>query len=314
MKRLPYSLLLALALLVGCESGVEVAADEELSLKTVNALDILPPDVQLVGMADMQELKANESFPLFDHLSVENLQGEEAARVRTFLSATGFDPDRDLREVYFAIEGMDRDEGPSVVAYANFDRDRVQTYVDQNFGDTFAREPYNGVTVYVHRDGDEEAAIAFVNDAMILASPSVARVHAMIDRVQNGGRALRDDAATMALLKSVGDGDAWVVMRELPDGHRGHSEMSQLNAAIGQFAFSVDSDADGFDGNVVMTPREGVSAGDLADLTKGAVALARSGASKAEETRFLDDVDVRTAGEQVRVRFHADNALFAQMR
>ena len=67
---------------------------------------------------------------------------------------------------------------------------------------------------------------------------------------------------------------------------------------------------DGIEGTVFMNTQEGVSASDVADLTKGVVAAMKAESDIDEEKlRMLDRVKVRTKSGHVQVEFFADNEM-----
>lgn len=314
--------LVALLVLAACEAGLDAPATAELSERTRTATDVLPADASIVGKIDVQATRQN---PNLDPLNggpfvLGDLQGEAAARVASFLDATGFDPETDLREVYFALEVRDGVETPSLAVYAALDRERIAAYVDEEMANAFTRSAYRDVPVYTSiEDADGETmTFALASDELIVASPDAAAVRAMLDRLADGGRALKDDARMMELVQTAAAGDAWFVAQDLPqpgpsDSEAPAEEVDRLGRAVQDVVMSFRATADGVNGDVMMTAREGVSADDLASLTKGAVSAMKSAAKTGEHLAALDDVDVRTVGDDVRVRFTLNNAFIAAM-
>ncbi len=313
-------LLVAGGLFLGCENQIE--APKAMTLQTRSAVEVLPADVQFVGMVNLEAMQRNSAFNPFEDMNMGN---EFGARIQDFIDATGFDPKEDLREVYFASDDMNRHAKPNFVAYAKFDRARLQDYVEQNMSDQFVRTDYKGVTIYRANEDDEHFAFALATDNMMVGSPDVAYVEAMLDRLSGQGQTLKDNAETMALIESVsGNSSAWFVVRDFDadfeDDH-GESdepigrEMEQIGQALKDVAVSLTMQQDGAEGTVIMKTKDGVSTDDVAALTKGVVAAMKASSKMGDaELQMLDRVRVRTQGDQVRVNFFVNNDMLASSR
>ncbi len=317
MKRLRFTLLpilLAGLFFMGCENQIE--APEAMTLQAKNAVEVLPAGAQFVSMVNLQAMHHNA---LFDPFNDESVSGEFGARVQEFLDATGFDPENDLHEVYVASANMGPDAQPSIVAYVTFDRDRLQDYIDQRLGETFERDDYKGIPIYRAVEDDHSIIFALAADNMIVASPDEASVEAMLDRLSGTGRALKDDAETMNLIALASSGsNAWAVVCNFDEINTRESQhedaigrdMEQIGRALKDVAIAVTMQEDGVEGTVFMQPKEGVSASDVADLTKGVVALMKAESDiDDEKLRMLDQVHVRTKSGYVQVEFFADNEM-----
>ena len=322
MKRLRLTLLpilLAGLLFVGCENQLQ--APEAMTLQAKNAVEVLPAGAQFVSMVDLQALHTN---PVLDPFSDDGLSGEFGARVQEFLDATGFDPANDLHEVYVASPERGSNAQPSIVAYASYDRERLQDYVDQRLGETFERGDYKGVPIYRAQEDGESVAFALASDNMIVASPDEASVEAMLDRLSGAGRALKDDAETMDLITLASSGStAWAVFcdfdelntEDIKEEDALGRDMKQIGRALKDVAISVSMQEDGVEGTVFMHTKEGVSASDVADLTKGVVAAMKAESDIDEEKlRMLDGVRVRSKSDRVQVEFFADTAMLKSSR
>ena len=311
------TLTLGLLLVAGCETELE--SPGEITLQTRSAADVLPADVRLVGMVDLQAVKRNALLRDGDAFLLGRAGGEAGARLDDFIAATGFDPEEDLREVYVALQGEGVGARPLFVAYADFSRDRLQTYLEDEMGDAFTRADYKGVPVFQSPPdrGNGTMVLALANDNMLVASPDPAEVHAMLDRLSGEGRALKDDEATMRLIRQAGAGGAWLVARGLDRepfasvrDRSGVGELAQLGRAVQDVAFALDVEPDGLGGDVWMVAAPDVAPGDLASLARGAVAALKVGADlDSEQMDVLDDVRVREAGGDVRVSFRLPNAM-----
>ena len=310
-------LLLAGSLFLGCENQIE--APEAMTLQTRSAVEVLPAEAQFVGMVDLEAMQRNSAFNPFEEA---NMASEFGARIQDFIDATGFNPEQDLKEVYFAARSMERGEKPTFVAYASFDRDRLQDYVEQNMSDTFARTDYKGITVYRSTEDGETFAFALATDNMIVASPDETGVHSMLDRLAGSGESLKSNAHMMELVKTASGGSsAWFVARDLgtqmmreqgPTDDPVGRDVQQIGKAVQDVAVSVKMQQDGAEGTVFMMTKEGISASDVASLTKGVVAAMKGSAKMdSKELKMLDDIRVTAKGDQVRVNFYVDNDMLA---
>ncbi|MGI9175055.1 MAG: hypothetical protein ACR2GR_07040 [Rhodothermales bacterium] len=322
MKRLFAASVFALSLFVatGCETELDTPG--EVSLETRNAADVLPLDVRALGMVDFQALERNPALREAGLFSPGRLGDEMQARLRDFTEATGFRPEEDLREVYIALRGEGDLTRPVFVAYADYTRERLGAYLDEEMSDAFTRADYKGVPVFQSPPdgGGESITVALANDNMFVASPDAAEVHAMLDRLSGEGQALRDDEATMRLIRQASAGSAWFVVRGVDrapftsvrgTGEVGEiGEIAQLSRAVQDVAFSLDVQTDGVNADAWMVAASNITPGDLASLTRGAVAAFKTGADLgSEEMAVLDDVRVREAGGEVRVSFRVPNDL-----
>ena len=317
MKRATLFLVLAALLVGGLTAGCEsqLAPPAELTLQTKNATEVLPADAQMVMMVDLQALQRNALFAK----ELGGLDGIDA-RMQGFFDVTGFDPKTDLREVYMAQTGPGG-EHIGVVAYATFDRERLQSYVEESLADELERASYQGATIYRTREADEAFAFAIATDNMIVAAKDERVLQAMLDRLAGtGADALKTNASLMALVEHVGGTEgAWMVNAVIDDQHHGHDEpdeFARLRGAVGGLALGMRIEETGVGVTALFQPDENVAASDLADLVKGAVAAAKTSANNADDDfmKMLDDVEVRTRGEQVQVEGFVDNAFFETER
>lgn len=309
---------MALTLLVGCETEMDARLESDLSLQARGAMEVLPADAGIVGMVNLQEIKRNTTLNPLNRMGHEPgiFPAEGRARLEDFIEATGFDPEKDLDEVYIALTGRGSDRYPTLAAYAGFDRDRLQQYVDENMRADFEAIDYEGVTLYRSTKSGDQMVFALVNDNMIVASPEEEQVHAMIDRLSGSGSSLKDNQEVMSLIRQAGKSSAWFVGHDLPsiEGEGdAPSEMQQLGKAVRDVVVAVEAESDGIEGDTWLTPVDGVSAGDLADLTRGLVAAMKASVPDSLDGHrdALDDVRVQESDGRVRVRFAFDNDLIA---
>jgi hypothetical protein len=319
MRRLLSLLPLALAVLAaGCEN---VQSPGELTLQTRNALDVLPADVAMVSMVNVERARASDAFESFTEggFSVQNMTGEGAARFNDLIEATGFNPEEDLERVYFAARNVDGEEhAPSFVVYADYDRARLDAYLDDQPDLDLERTTYADTPVYVTRHEDDiEMAVALVNDEMIVAGGRP-EVYAMLDRIADGSPGLSTDADMMALIRRAAHpDDMWMALRDLShDGaHDRDDAFEQAGRMVQNAVVSAGFQRDGVAVEAVGVTREGVDTGDVADLVRGAVATMKMGAkSDRAALETLDRVDVREVRDGIEVETFVSQEALRSMR
>lgn len=316
MRRL-LPLLALVVFVVGCEN---VQSPGELTLQTRNALDVLPADVTVVSMVNVERARASDAFETFTDggFSMRNMTGEGAARFNDFIEATGFNPEEDLERVYFAARDGDSDEhAPSFVVYADYDRARLDAYIDDQPDLDLERTTYADTPVYVTRhEGDHEMAFALVNDEMIVAGAR-AEVYAMLDRIADGSKGLSTDADIMALVGRAGHpDDMWLALRDLTtDRAGGDDAFGQAGRMVQDAVISAGFQRDGIAVEALGLTREDVHTGDVADLVRGAVATMKMGA-KSDRAMLdaLDQVDVREVRGGIEVEAFVSQEALRAMR
>ncbi len=317
MRRFLLCLPVLVLLAVGCEN---VQSPGELTLQTRDALDVLPATVQTAGMINLDEARDSEAFELAGgtELSFDRVTGEHGARFEDLIAATGFDPDEDLHRVYFGFAGQNGKEGvPYFVVYADYDRVRLDAYIDEQPDLDLARSTYADVPIYTAKGDGEEMSFALVNDDMIVAS-SAPGVREMLDRIAAGTAGLSGDAEMMALIGQAGfPDDLWVAMRNIEqhgaDG--GDDPFGQAGRMMRDLVMSVGFESDGLGVRAVGTPRAGTASGDMADLVRGTVATIKMSAkSHPAVLDALDRVKVRETRGGVEVETFLNEAALRAMR
>lgn len=319
MRSLLSVFVLALVL-TGCEN---VQAPAELTLQTRDALDVLPAGVQTAGMIDLDHARASDAFAILNDggFSMTNAGGEHAARFDDFVAATGFDPDEDLHRVYFGLsEDLAGEATPHYVVYADYDRARLDAYIERQDDLQLERSDYADAPVYVTSKNGHEMAFALVNDDMIVAS-SRAGVYAMLDRISSGGQGLGGDAEMMALIRQAGHpDDAWAAVRNLsehalPAANDDHAAFGQASRMMDDVVMSVAFEDDGLEIHAVGVPRAGTDPADVADLVRGSVSAMKMNVDSGDALfDVLDRARVEERRDGVEVRAFLTDAALRAMR
>lgn len=317
MRRLPLLSLAFLLFAVGCES---VQSPGELTLQTRSALDVLPSDVNLVSMVNVERARSSEAFNTFTDggFSMQHMTGEGAARFQDFIEATGFNPDEDIERVYFAARANEDDAAPAFVVYADYDRTRLDAYIDEQPDFELERSTYADAPVYLTQKGDDEMAFALVNDDMIVAG-SRSEVYAMLDRLADGSKGLSGNTEMMALVERADHpDDMWMALRDLPADHMnagGDDAFQQAGRMMQDAVLSAGFQRDGVAIKALGLTRADVDTRDVADLVRGAVATMKMGAKSDRATlETLDRVDVREVRGGVEVETFVSQEALREMQ
>ncbi len=309
-------------ILTACEGSVE-GPNSELSLQTRDALEILPANVDMAGMANLQAARQSALFEGHESpFSTRNMYGEGAARFDEFMRRTGFNPDEDIRRVYMtASERTDGQSRPAFVVYADFNRARVDAYLDDNSATDVARSTYNDTPVYLFAEDDGTFGLGLINDEMAVAGEQ-SELYAMIDRIANGTPGLSGDAQMMALIARASHPDgAWFAVRKFDDrdsasDHDGPmAGMSHAFRLMGSGVMSFGFEGRDVEMTAVGIPRDNASVRDVADMLRGAVAVMRTTSEDGNPAMadMLDGVQIRETGDAVQVQAVLETAFLEGM-
>lgn len=314
------ALALAATVFAGCESGLD-APMAALSLQTRDALDVLPADAQMVAMVNVEAVRTTPFFA--DHsgpFGAESMDAESAARFEQFVRLTGFDPEEDIRRIYLAVVEEDH---PAFVVYADFDRARIDDYLERNTPDGFTWTSYRDLPVYLVREDDRTFGFSILSDEMMVAGDEPT-LHAMIDRVATGAGGLSTNATLMGLIERASYPDeAWFVLRdfdtpdhdEAGDGEPTMQELAHAMRLVDQAVVSFDFQPSGVAMTALGLTGSAQRAEDVADVVRGSVAVMRTGMQ--DEPAFadiLDNVRVRAQSDAVQIQATLPEAFFETAR
>ncbi|MBO6576772.1 MAG: hypothetical protein JJ896_14180 [Rhodothermales bacterium] len=272
---------LALAL-----AGCVFNADQTLPKRVTDATDLVPANAQVVAFADM-----SSALGTFQELVAMDNSGdfpEAWAKMQEAFAQVNMDPERDIDfVVMYGSEGSQ----PVATAVGRFDVDAIADFIEAEMPE-LQRVEGDGLTAWTH----DFTAIALSNDGTrALAGRDVAALEAAL-QVRGG-----------ANLASVGgpamQKDSWMIMRDLPsmqgDGEFPIQEFELLARAVSDAALGGSLTTDEAAGTMVLHPREGVSADDLAALVRGVIGAMRMQEIPDEVRERLEAVDVEASAGTV---------------
>ena len=297
----PTGLLLAGALfftapaLLGCQDGAGIETAPA-TLETSEALDVLPSS-QFVGMIDFAAARRSDAVgPMLN--GPMSPFGQDSPEMDEVKRLTGFDPATDLDRMYVA--GSETDEAGAVVAFARFDRERLERYIADQDEASLTRTDVEGVPAWTASEDGQAFMVALPSERMMMAG-SESVVRGMLARLASGSKGLSGDTRMMDLIGKAGQSGAWMVVSGL-DAATGNDPASQVSAFADRAVISFGFEDTGLALDAYLVPRDGAATSDVADLTRGAVSAMRvEAASQPDLMTMLDGVDVSDDGSGVRV-------------
>jgi hypothetical protein len=176
-------------------TGAASAADPQL-------LKLVMPDAKVVSGIDFDRVKATP----FGMFFLSQLPAGDAA-FNEMLSATGFDPRRDIHEIVMASPANPQTKSGLLLVRGAFDSQRILSAFKM---DGKTAEMYKGVAIVStgHAPHGVSEALAFLDNATVAAG-DVDSVHGAIDR--RGTSSVLDAALTAAINRTSVNQDMWVV-------------------------------------------------------------------------------------------------------
>ncbi len=222
------------------------------------------------------------------------------------VSAAGFDPRRDLREVLVATSGQGAQHQPLMIARGVFDQQRLL-----NMATTagFASQVYKGVTIVSPPQNSGADAVAFLAGYLVAGSRS--EVEAAVDR--SNARTASSALGSRALLAST-KYDAWVVSsmagdlaQAIPGGAQG-LPLRGISSVLGGVQFGSLMDI-----GVEAEAQSAQDATSLADVIRLGVAIAQTNQSAAQIGNILNSLTVTAEGNTVRAGLKVSQADFEKL-
>ena len=293
MKSLFRSLICLAAL-----AALGLAADPRLTA-------IMMPDAKLVAGINIIQARTSP----FGQMLLANIKDDDAG-LQKLLSATGFDPRKDIFEVMVATSGT-KDAPSGLVAVTGiFNQAQITSFVR-----TLGVMPgsYNGIDLYLSPGGKKGAptsGFAFLDSAVFVAGTE-AELKAAIDRKLNGTGGL-NPALTNKVTDWSGRSDAWMIST-VPIS--GFGPFPNQGTAPG--GFSVDSVRAATAGvkfgkvvevNAEATMRSPEDAKALSDVVQFLVSMVKMNQNPKNQppqqvTKMLETMQLSVSGSLVKVSF-----------
>jgi hypothetical protein len=185
--------------LLACSDSSDSAADYE------GLLRYFPPDTSGVVFVDLGALRDNA---FIGGMIGDSADVRDSSVLDAFESGTGFDFDRDVRQVMGGSFGEGR---ALIVASAAYDRERVVSYLT---GEGMI-EGEEGLTPLFRPDRAREGVVAFIDEVALVGSEP--EVRGAIGRAQGGLASALDNDRLLEDIRSIEDGyQVWATGRVDP--------------------------------------------------------------------------------------------------
>ena len=203
---------IAVLSLTACKDGALNPAEEQFSSNAKSAMAILPKDADVITKVNVNGIR-NDAPSLFGQFN-QNAPAE----FNQLIAATGFDPKKDVKEMYMTVKKVDSNDGDmNVVVFAEFDKDKLSDYIQNQAGSKFTTSTYRNSNVYCSVDGSSSKKMCFSvgGDKTLNMASSESSLKEMIDRANGQGTSIASDTEMMQLLDQTQSADeGWMIMRD----------------------------------------------------------------------------------------------------
>ncbi len=271
---------LAVALL-----GCVLEANSPITSRAAEAQDLVPETATVVAFTDARAMMENvNSMVALDD------SGEAAAawdQVRAALGAINMDVERDLD---FVVAYAERDRTPVVSAVGSFDIEAIGEYLAEKMPKA-RRSDLDGLTVWTVTEGPNHGLFGITeNGSRLVVGQDTDAIRGALN--VRGGINLAEIAGPAM------NNDSWVVARDLgaflSDAQYGGSQNELIVRSVSQLAVGGSLTSEQAAGTVVLHPKEGVLADDLAALLRGVIGALRLQELPAEARAELEKIDVES--------------------
>jgi len=236
------------------------------------AVAYLPPDSQAVfGM----NVKKFIDSPMYARLQAK--QGDQIGKdLQDFIAKTGVDPRKDISYIIAAGRSADGKKGTGVViAQGTFNATAITNFINTQF--TPIRVDYPGAVVLMipEKDGSSvDKGIAFMSDNEI-ALGEIGALKEVLDIRKDGKPGVLDNPTLGPLIRTLNPeemfwfaGDPTNVLAKAPANTPLGGNLTAIVNVFGTLNITTE-----VAGTITVTAKDAVSAGKLADVAKGLLAL-----------------------------------------
>ncbi len=273
--------------------GLVSAADPAL-------IKMIPPDATFVAGFHADQIKSSR----FGQYLLDQMK-EEEAKLAKFISATGFDPRRDLTEVVFASADSERRGKVLMLVKGRFDAQRIRSFAQSEGANKIV---YQGVDILTGGKPESHGWLALLDAATAVAG-DIDYVKGAIDRGRQSAAAL--DPKTANRITELGTRyDAWMLTAgagRLASGLR-HKQIEGMRGAMLEGMQSVVGGVR-FGANIELmaeaemrTEKDASALVDVVKFLSSMVELNRDKDAKAAEAaELLSRLDLKATGNQLRM-------------
>jgi len=237
-----------------------------------DSVAFLPPDSQAVFGINVQKFIASPAYARF-----EQQHGQEVGTdLADFIAKTGVDPRKDIHYIIAAGKSADGKKGAGVViAEGTFDLDTITAFINAHA--TPIKLDYNDVTVLMvpEKDGSAvEKGVALISNNEV-ALGELGALKAVLDIRKNKTASVLDNPTLGPIIKTLNPeemfwfaGDPANVLAKAPTDTPLGSNITAITSVCGTLNLTTE-----VAGVITVTAKDELSAGKLADVAKGLLAL-----------------------------------------
>jgi hypothetical protein len=280
------------------------AADSDL-------LNLVPPEAKVIVGVNVEQTRNST----FGRRLLSEMDRDPS--LEKFVSATGFDPRRDLREILLASPSASKTGGKGLVlCRGQFDPGRIRAIADVTGGSTTT---YEGVEVAVSREQAGRALWIAILDRSMAVAGDPDSVRSALGRRRSASRMAAALAAKAADLGTRND--IWVLSEgalpeiagSLPQSPAGRigpeilNAIQQTSAGI-KFGSTVLISGEA----VTRSPQDATALADVLRFVAGMVQLNRDKQGAAELATVLDTLDLKAEANTMRFSLSVPEEQFQQ--
>jgi hypothetical protein len=268
------------------------------------AVAYLPSDAQAVFGMNVQKFVESPIYARF-----EQRHGEQIGKdLSEFVASTGVDPRRDIHYIVAAGKhGDQNDHSGVIIAEGNFNTTAITTFLSTKAAPI--KLDYEGATVLMvpERNGSKiEKGIAFLSEKEIALGELGALKTVLDIRRGKGDKAgVLDNPTLGPLIKNLNSdemfwfaGDAANMLSKAPANTPLGANINAITHVFGTLNLT-----DAVDGTIMVTAKDEVSAGKLADVAKGLVALGQLASDQnAEIADLMKGITVQQIKDQIQLK------------
>jgi hypothetical protein len=267
-------------------------------------LKLLPPETEAVAFFDVASLR---HAPLVQE-ALKTYAPAIDGDLGEFITATGFDPRRDLDKVTVAKIGPQQ---MLAIAHARFDKFKIEQFIKDKSRGRVSSQAHLGRTIYTDRD----KAFSLIDDVIIAGN--VQAVKKAIDQMSlPGSMPLRSDL--MEQIRTIEAGNqVWAVgdfsVQDLPRGVRGSAPAQEILKSMrsGTYQMRVDQD---LHAKGVAHFEDAEAAKNLSEMARGFIAIAKLQVAKDKDLlHLLDGIQIQNSGPSIVVNIDEPGELLKKL-
>ncbi len=311
-NRIVRSFSLFFLFLIGVQCSRQMG--EPLSEEARHQLDLLPEPVLAVAYLNVPQL-VKSSF-LQSLTNFDQYDPFQQPEFQEFVQETGFDPRRDIREVYLAIgqQLQPSDQNVLAIIRGSFDSEKLLTVAREKTSRSEIRsEPFQGFTLYSLPLGNSWQFCFPETDLLIVGAKSL--VKSWLENYRRGSGPGLSPKIMKALQQLTFKGDIWFAMDPAPLvrqmakdlAHRSQDERMKAIRSLQGIAFSARVNQGlRFEGLGQFNDPE--KAQLFHDAVKGAIAAAKLALSNdRKKVDMLNKIRVQLKRRTLRVMFNLES-------